>query len=113
MAANNAVWTKEQIINLLDTSEKAVTRAVVAIYKRQTANEQQTKTTKERNNVGFNQVDANYLSYCAQYALKSGKCLSGKHLERARLKIKKYWAQLLEIANEATPAPKELNNVRG
>lgn len=92
--------TKNGIIELLDTNDLAVTRAVIAIYKRQTADEQAAQITKVTNRIGFNQPDASYLSYCAQYALQRRKPLSGKHLDKARNKIKKYWKQLLEIANE-------------
>ena len=99
------MWTKEQIVELLETNDKAVTRAVIAIYQRQTAAEQDTRSTRMANNVGFNSSDAAYLSYCAQYAMKRKTLLSGKHLEKSRGKIKKYWKQLLEIANSNQEAP--------
>lgn len=92
-------YTKDEIINMLDTNDKAVTRAVIAIYNRQTPSEQVIKDTKESNNIGFNSADARLLSYYAEYAINNKCLLSGKHLNQARNKIKKYWKQLLNIAN--------------
>ena len=94
------MWTKEQIVTMLETNDKAVTRAVIAIYKRQTSAEQIAQATKVNNNVGFNHADAPYLSYCAKYALDKRTNLSGKHLEKSRKRVMKYWAQLIDIANE-------------
>lgn len=93
------MWTKEQIVSMLETNDKAVTRAVVAIYNRQTVSEQAAQQTKVTNNVGFNHSDAPYLSYCAKYAIDKRVHLSGKHLEKARVRVRKYWKQLLDIAN--------------
>lgn len=94
------MWTKEQIVQMLETNDKAVTRAVIAIYNRQTADEKTAQSTLKHNNVGFNGADAPYLSYCAKYAIDRKIYLSGKHLEKSRARIKKYSSQLLEIANE-------------
>lgn len=95
------MWTKDQIVEMLETNDKAVTRAVIAIYKRQTASEQAAQTTQVSNNVGFNHSDAPYLSYCAKYAMNKKTYLSGKHLEKSRNRVKKYWKQLLDIANNS------------
>lgn len=94
------MWTKDQIVEMLQTNDRAVTRAVVAIYKRQTADEQRSETTRVSNNIGFNHADAPYLSWCAKYAINRRSNLSGKHLEKSRKRMMKYWKQLLEIANE-------------
>lgn len=94
------MWTKEKIVEMLDSNDKAVTRAVITIYRRQTLDEQASQTTRVSNNIGFNHSDAPYLSYCAKYAMDRKTCLSGKHLEKSRAKVKKYWKQLLDIANE-------------
>lgn len=104
-------YTKEQIINLLEENDKAVTRAVVAIYKRQTKSEKEIGATISNNNIGFNGADARYMSYCAEFALKNKTLLTGKHLESARKAIKKYWKQLAEIAeeNEINSQIKKLN----
>ena len=93
------MWTKEQIVEMLETNDMAVTRAVIAIYQRQTEDEQITRHTLKSNNVGFNSSDAPYLSYCAKYAIDRKVALSGKHLEKSRTRVRKYWKQLMDIAN--------------
>lgn len=92
------LYTKEQIINLIETNDRAVNRAVLAIYKNQTSDEQNSEATLYHNNIGFSAADARLMTYYATYIEKTGS-LSGTHLEKARKKIKKYWRQLLEIAN--------------
>lgn len=47
------VWTREQIIDLLHTNDKAVGRALLVLNKRQTTDERQDETTKYRNDRGF------------------------------------------------------------
>jgi hypothetical protein len=92
-------WTEDKIVALIDTNAHAVTRAVIAIYKRQTDIEQNVRDTREQNGVGFNSADARKLSYYAQWALNNNKDLNGKFLVIARQRIKKYRRQLVEIAN--------------
>jgi hypothetical protein len=91
-------WTKAEIINLINTSDRAVERAVLAIYARQTADEQEAGVTSHLNARGFNGSDASYGSYCARWLLK-GNHLTGKHLGRCRSLVRKYHRQLAEDAN--------------
>ena len=91
---------KEQIQRLIDTDNYAVERALVRIYKAQTASEQRAEHTHLNNSVGFNSPDAKYLTYCAKYVL-NGNHLTGEHLDKVRAKIRRYWKQLAEVA-EAT-----------
>lgn len=91
-------YTKEQIINLIDTNDRAVVKALIRIYSNQTSVEQVAQQTKESNGIGFNSADARILTYRAQYAKRTGS-LSGSHLIDTRRRIKKYWAQLLAYAN--------------
>lgn len=100
------IWTGESIKTMLETNDKAVARAVMALYQRQTADEQSSEETKHHNSVGFNAADARYLSYCATYAQRSGR-LTGKHLIKARSKVIKYREQLANIANENEKRKKE------
>lgn len=93
------MWTKEQILTMLETNDKAITRAVIAIYQRQTDDEQVAQHTLKSNNIGFNSSDAPYLSYCAKYAIDRKITLTGKHLEKSRIRVRKYWKQLMDIAN--------------
>ena len=50
-------------------------------------------------NEGFGEMDADYLSYLAQW-IQSGKPLNGKQLRKARALMMKYGGQLAEIANK-------------
>lgn len=97
-APNKKIWIEEEIKDLLMKSDKAVCRAVVAIYERQTAEEKETQHTRIHNGIGFNGPDSSFLSYCAEW-IKSGKPLNRKFLDKSREKIIKYRKQLLEIAN--------------
>lgn len=90
-------WSKEAIQTMLATNDRAVCRALVAIYSRQTHQEQISGTTKEHNGVGFSAYDAEFLSSLAEQ-VKTRGTLSPRQLELARKKVKSYWRQLLEIA---------------
>lgn len=46
-------WTKEDIVKLLETNDKAVARALVKLNEYQTADEQTAETTKHHNGAGF------------------------------------------------------------
>lgn len=89
--------TKEQIQALLEESDRAVERAIVAIFNYQTYTEQQAEQTSENNGVGFNSVDAEFLSSLAK-AVNKGYRLTQKQMVYGRKKIKKYWKQLQLIA---------------
>lgn len=91
--------TKESIQELLATNDKAVCRAVVAIYKRQTASEQRAKDTQVENGIGFNAADARYLSAVAEEII-AWEYLTPKNLFDSRQRIMKYSGQLLQIAAE-------------
>jgi uncharacterized protein (UPF0179 family) len=92
------IWEKTTIKEMLLSSNKAVLRGVVAIYERQTAQEQSCDATMLINGVGFSGVDAELLSSFARQ-IKQGRTLSDKQMEYARKKIMKYAGQLTKIAN--------------
>lgn len=92
------VHTKESIQSLLDRSDQAVTKALLAIYKLQTASEQAGHSTKEVNGVGFSQFDAPFLTDMVVALGRWGK-LTPKQMAVTRNKIKRYHRQLVEIAN--------------
>jgi hypothetical protein len=97
--------TKSQIISLLASNNRAVERALVALYHRQTVDEQRTSTTKESNGVGFNARDAEYATYLAKWVI-SGRHLTGRHLEAGRRIATFYARQLAEMSEtRATPRP--------
>jgi hypothetical protein len=91
-------WNKEAIIELIDKNDKAVERALIVIYDRQTEEEKEIEQTKDHNGIGFNSIDAEFLTSCAEGLKKYGK-LTIKQIAVVRKRIRKYWKQLLFIAN--------------
>ena len=91
-------WTIEEIRELLKESDQAVARAILAIYNRQTEDEKIVKETSASNGIGYNGVDANFMSSLAQFYQSKGFLSSGQ-LKYGRKKIMKYAGQLTEIAN--------------
>ena len=94
------VWDRDAIFDLLDNNDKAVARAILALYKRQTTSEQSVGYTKEHNSVGFTAFDAPFLSSLAESLPKYHNNLTVRQLAKARPMMKKYWKQLLDIAEE-------------
>ncbi len=92
-----ASWTPDTIKALLDRSDKAVEHAVVAIYRRQTSDEQVTGETRHHNRRGFASCHAHLGTYYAKWIL-SGHRLTGGHLVRARHMVQCYSKQLLQVA---------------
>ncbi len=91
-------WTENEIVALLMKSDRAVERAVVAIYERQTADEKASDSTNHDNNIGFQGCDARRGSYWARL-IKSGRHLFPDRIAKARPMCVKYRRQLVEIAN--------------
>lgn len=91
-------WTPEAIKALLDRSNEAVERAILAIYRLQTLDEQDTSETRHHNKVGFASCHARMGSYYARWIL-SGRHLDGKHLDKARRMVRWYSRQLCAIAD--------------
>jgi hypothetical protein len=95
------LWTQEEIVKLIEKNNLFVESCIIKIFERQTADEQENSTTEHNNGIGFSGVDAKTMTYYAKY-IKSGRHLTGEHLEKARQRIKKYKRQLTEIANNST-----------
>lgn len=91
-------WTREEIETLVNTNDRAVERAMVAIWERQTADEQSSDTTRHHNGIGFSGWTARSGSYYARWVL-DGNSLTGKHLAKARRIALHHAGQLLRIAN--------------
>lgn len=98
-------WTKEHIQYLLATSNKAVERALLQIYNRQTAYEQRAQEAQVHNNAGFTAFDAEFLTSVAKGYLQYGR-LTERQMPIVRKKMMKYWKQLLDIAAESGTIPK-------
>ena len=93
------VWTRDEIADLLATNDRAVGRALAVLYAFQTRDERASDRTVEANGVGFNAVDAEFLSSLARQ-FEQRKTLSPKQIYWARKALKKYVGQLVEYANE-------------
>jgi hypothetical protein len=102
--------SKESIQALLlrkdQVGMKAVGRALLVLHANQTMHEQQVQATTNRNHIGFTQSDARRGSGMAEFYKKKG-FLTPKQLEywqnparteAKRIRITKYWGQLLEAA---------------
>lgn len=73
-------------------------RALLAIYEFQTAEEQVIETTKEKNGVGFNGVDAEILTSFAKQ-VQAGRTLSAKQMAIVFKKMPKYAGQLQKLVS--------------
>ena len=94
-------WSKAAIVELLNSNDRAVERGLVAIYQRQTLEEQVSSTTVKRNGIGFSGSHARLGTYYAKWILGNRR-LTGQHLSKGRAMILHYAGQLLEIANSKT-----------
>ena len=89
---------REDIVSLLNTSDKAVCRALVVLHSRQTDDERDSQSTRHTNGRGFSQFDAAFLSSLAEQYERRGS-LSPKQIACARKKVVRYAGQLLEEAD--------------
>ncbi len=98
------LWNKAKIRSLLETSDKAVCRAMEVLYDRQTQDEQQASDTRHSNRMGFRAGGhAISGSYFGRW-VKSGRKLTGHHLEKAREIALHYTQQLADVANAKASA---------
>lgn len=105
--------TKNDIVNLLATNDKAVCRALVVLNARQTYDEQVAEHTKHLNGRGFRPAHAKMGTSMADFFTRKGY-LSPKQIaywrrpmKGGQMRIAIYWRQLLEEAEakakKATP----------
>lgn len=94
--AQQMVWTRESVLELLDRNDKAVVQALKTLAARQTSDELESKTTKIRNGRGFNARDAAVLTDIAAKLPRYGDHLTQRQLVLVRGRIRKYVGQLLE-----------------
>lgn len=92
------VWTEEEIKDLVQTNDKVLYGALRNLYACQTADEQEAGETKVYNGVGFNGVDAHFLSSVAEFLNRTG-FLTEKQKIITRKKLVKYNKQLTRLAN--------------
>ena len=97
--------TKESIIQLLKTNDRAVIRALIVLNERQTHDEQSSENTKYQNGRGVRPCHAKMLSSMAKQFIQRG-FLSERQINYWRvidksgaMRIGIYAGQLLEEAN--------------
>lgn len=101
--------TKESLGRMIETADQEkvkhiIGRALVALFRRQTASEKAVNTANITNLQGFNQSDARCGCLGAKYYLKHGTmedwqvAMWLKKDRRGTLRIQKYWKQLAEEA---------------
>ena len=99
---NDRIWQKEDIQELIDTNDAAVSRALMVIFDNQTADEKREGVTKVTNNIGFTGRDAEFLTDIALKWKRWGRWASQKQLNAVRRCIRKYHRQLLiEMSEKA------------
>jgi len=96
-------WTRPEINALLRSNPKAVERAMLALFARQTADEQAVDAPRHNNGRGFNAPSARRGGYYARW-VRSGRSLSGPHLDKALSIALRHSAQLVEEANRPKAA---------
>ena len=89
----------------LTSDQRWLERAVVAIFERQTNDEQVIEGTKYQNNRGYRPSDAKQMSYYAKWIM-SGKHLNNYHANVAVKRIEKYIGQLIIISQQKYMAEK-------
>jgi hypothetical protein len=100
----NIGWNREMVLALLAENPRAVERGLVAIYNRQTADEQVEGVARVQNGAGFNGRDAAFGGVLARDVL-AGKPLRGKALDIAARMCRTYVGQLVEeAAGKPVPA---------
>lgn len=90
---------KAYIQGLLMENDEAVKQALVRLYNCQEQDEMRDKKSVHENGVGFNKVDAYYLSKSAEKVLR-GLQLSESELNTCRWSVMKYWRQLTEMSKK-------------
>ena len=98
--------TKNEVVELILNNDRAVERALIVLFNRQTETEKASNTTRQWNDIGFTHADA-------RWGCRNAKqVLGGRHLYPNQLaywrklnkkgtpKLAKYWRQLSEAAAE-------------
>lgn len=77
---------------------QSVLEALALLYSLQTEEEKTAQVTIEDNSVGFNAVDAGFLTSVAEQMLFDGKGVSTKQFSLVKLKLRKYQRQIDEMS---------------
>lgn len=88
---------KAYIQNLLQFNDNAVKSALVLLLSLQEEDEQRDNKSVHENGVGFNKVDADFLSRMAK-RVNAGIDLTQSEMQACRWALMKYWRQLTDRA---------------
>lgn len=91
-------WTVDEIKKFMDTNDHVLYESIKRLYAQQTEAEKSSEQTKEHNGVGFNAVDAPFLSSLAKSLQRYGR-LTDKQKAAGRKAMKKYAGQVTMLAN--------------
>jgi len=123
MAEVQPYWTYERLMELLETNQKALEKAILTIEARQTPDEHVSQQTTHQNGRGWSARDAEFGGSLATwitrgvestdqggYGRQLGQCLTPRQKDGALKMVRKYWRQLLEEihANGGRVDPKAL-----
>lgn len=97
-------WTRDDIEERLEHSNRWLIGALITLYEKQTESEKRCKSTHKRNNVGFSSSDATFFTSVAEQAVESKEKygnprLTENQIEAVREHIMKYSQQLADLAN--------------
>lgn len=91
-------WSADQMKDFLQTNDRVLYGALLALYDCQTSDEKSWGETHYRNNAGFNGADASFLSSVAESLKRYGR-LTDKQKAVTRKKLAKYIGQITNLAN--------------
>jgi len=99
-------WTEDRIREKLATNAVMVERSLLYLFSLQEPDEREGHVTVAQNGVGFNRVDAAFLTSVAKYVRRStraeGERMTPKQLFHARKSLRKYARQLARHAVAAS-----------
>jgi predicted site-specific integrase-resolvase len=100
--------TRAALSERTERGARAIEKAILVLYARQTSDEQTAEETKHSNGVGFTGADARFLTSLGKWINSSrrqpGQRLTERQRERARRQLMKYAAQLVRAADERAVA---------
>lgn len=99
LGRNGQLYDEARVVELMQSNQKFLERALLELFNRQAEDEKTYKDTIHKNGSGFSASDAPVLTRYANY-LKSGRPLTGEHLEKAKKLLPKYRRQVLQIIAE-------------
>lgn len=76
----------------------ALYRAAALLFDRQTADEQRTDSTRMDNGIGFNSVDAGYMSWVVKAFYGKPESMPNKTAIKLKFRLRKYSRQIADIA---------------